>query len=887
MKFKTLNINNIASIETATIDFQEVHFANESLFLIYGDTGSGKTTILDAICLALYKETPRMKQSKSDKYVDESLIVRKSGENDGIQVSDERQYMRRGTKSAFVELTFLGNDEKNYTARIEFGVTRTGNLQKTIWTLTTGNTIFDRDKDIKNAINNAIGLDYEQFCRTTMLAQGEFTKFLRSDEKDKSGILEKLTGTDIYSKIGAKIYQRFKAKEDEWKFEQAKLGVIQLLDDEAIENLQKEMLQLKTNNETQSKQRSVLSSRKIWLETENQLKKDCQTAEDALNKWNDIALQPDYQIQRQTIAQWHNTTEERRAFHFLKELQQEKENNNNLGQSLKLQFSKLVAGDAWYEQGIQKKTLEIKDIQSFLNEQKPFIPMYAESQTINVKLIQYVNDINESRKYYHQVEAEQKKLPELEKDKNINDSKRVEIESLLEVKNKEILQQQQQLDALNKKNLQQKNNQCQTLLNEIQIAENQLNRRDEAKANLDSIIQQEIETDQLIKSLNQKKDELEPQLTQVKKEVEQAELLLNKSKESVGDYAKAMRATLQPGDCCPVCGQKVIHLERDEDFEKALQPVLQNFIDKKSEFEKIQTTINQFNADIKAQTLSLKTIQKKCNDKRMVFETMVEQTNDNCAKIGVDAYSITLLDDIQQLKNQQNEELQHVQQLLHQVDEWQKNVNNLQKEKEQLIEKHNIAKDAVQKSEHAIEQCRNLIQRSSDLAIQKQQSAEEAKQSVAEKILYPDWEQNIETTLQLLKDDTKEYANQVEKNQTLSNALNLEKNNQEQSKLIRQQIENNFPLWQVEVSMAPVENLTQAWSRLLEETISLKTKKAKNEEETKNNLQKIDHFFTANDNFQPEDLTRLANISRQTINQWEQILKELDEKGQLFKGAFG
>ena len=73
MKFKTLKICNIASIEYAEINFEDPLLANESLFLIYGETGVGKTTILDAICLALYKETPRLKQSKNENYSDDLL----------------------------------------------------------------------------------------------------------------------------------------------------------------------------------------------------------------------------------------------------------------------------------------------------------------------------------------------------------------------------------------------------------------------------------------------------------------------------------------------------------------------------------------------------------------------------------------------------------------------------------------------------------------------------------------------------------------------------------------------------------------------------------------------------------------------------------------------
>ena len=161
MKFKQLTIHNIASIADATIHFDQKPLANESLFLICGETGSGKTTLLDAICLALYKTTPRIKQSKSEKYVDESLQVLKNGENDGIQVSDPRQYLRRGTTEGFVSLSYTGNNGENCLAYIGFGIVgRTQNLKNVDWTLEVDRVVYSKDKDIKAQttgiiINNA------------------------------------------------------------------------------------------------------------------------------------------------------------------------------------------------------------------------------------------------------------------------------------------------------------------------------------------------------------------------------------------------------------------------------------------------------------------------------------------------------------------------------------------------------------------------------------------------------------------------------------------------------------------------------------------------------------------------------------------------------------
>ena len=109
MKLKQLTIHNIASIEDATIDFTKEPLADSKVFLITGNTGSGKSTILDAICLALYANTPRLKDSNMEgKLVDGSQK---------FEITDTFQLVRKGANKAFVTLTFTGIDGNDYEAK--------------------------------------------------------------------------------------------------------------------------------------------------------------------------------------------------------------------------------------------------------------------------------------------------------------------------------------------------------------------------------------------------------------------------------------------------------------------------------------------------------------------------------------------------------------------------------------------------------------------------------------------------------------------------------------------------------------------------------------------------------------------------------------------------
>lgn len=217
MKLQKLTIHNIASIRDAMIDFEAEPLSSSELFLITGKTGSGKSTILDAISLALYGTTPRLKNTNMEgKSMDGS-------DEEGVSTKDPRQLLRRGEWEGFVELIFKGNNEVNY--KVRWSICRAwkkaeGNLQKKKWLLTRLDNNVSYEKDIEEEIRQATGLDFEQFCRTTMLAQGEFTRFLDSKDEDKTGILEKITGTEVYSRIGIAVHEIFSEKKQ--AYEEAK-----------------------------------------------------------------------------------------------------------------------------------------------------------------------------------------------------------------------------------------------------------------------------------------------------------------------------------------------------------------------------------------------------------------------------------------------------------------------------------------------------------------------------------------------------------------------------------------------------------------------------------------------------------------------------------------
>lgn len=228
MRIQHLYIENIASIERAEIDFENGPLSSDPIFLITGDTGTGKTTILNAICLALFDKVPAL-----------NTIGSADEDAEGLRTNNTRQFMRKGTGYSCVRLRFVGNDEKEYEASWTSQRARkkpTGAIQKSIYPrnlLDVGkNKLYTKKNDIDAEIQRVVGMSFEQFTRTTMLAQGQFATFMKATDDDKSDILEKLTGTEIYSVIGRKINELYRGKSAEVDVVQAKIDGARLLPDE-------------------------------------------------------------------------------------------------------------------------------------------------------------------------------------------------------------------------------------------------------------------------------------------------------------------------------------------------------------------------------------------------------------------------------------------------------------------------------------------------------------------------------------------------------------------------------------------------------------------------------------------------------------------------------
>lgn len=285
MKIEKITLCNLTSIEGEhTIDFTQEPLRSASLFAITGDTGAGKSTLLDAICLALYNKAPRFENAETIAAPD---LEQEAPGALRLQARDVRHMLRRGQKEGHAQVVFSTPDGARYAAGWYLRVKRTGNYDRVTRTL---RCLAPRKKDfpeqeIDTAITQIIGLDYTQFTRTVMLAQNSFSNFLKARREEKSQLLEKLTGTEIYGRISQTIYQQTaQARQNYEALESELKGIFtnRLRPEELAETEERRRLR-QSRLKTMEEQSRLIETQLQWYSDNQLLEQKVRLCEDAQN----------------------------------------------------------------------------------------------------------------------------------------------------------------------------------------------------------------------------------------------------------------------------------------------------------------------------------------------------------------------------------------------------------------------------------------------------------------------------------------------------------------------------------------------------------------------------------------------------------------------------
>ncbi len=600
MKLKKLIIDNIASIEHAEIDFDATPLAGEHLFLITGETGSGKSTIIDCLCLALYGNTPRLKTAKGTDW----------DNMDNIRTDDVRQLLRRGAGSADVRLTFDDNNGTPYIATWHVHRARQkadGKLQDVERSIQTDEGAvqychYTKKTDLEKYAKDVIGLDMNQFFRTVVLAQGKFAEFLNSGEDEKARLLEKMTGTGIYAEVGKRIYRKFKEKEADLVGLQEQLKNIVLLNEEDKSRINQEITELKTQLTLQQQRRDIANKMNLWLAEKALNDKNLTEKKAALADKQALTQGQEHKNQAQLVDDWETTADARREQKAIHDAQRQIEALEQQRPAMQQEFDRLCASLRATVTDVEQKQQSLANIRDFLQQEELNKDMYNAIDTIKSVMNRRQAASRNIGAYSQALEQEQGRLPQAqEKVKQTLDTATACQQALEKM--------QQEYDALH--------------IDQVISRKDALNAVKQALLNHKNALVTAAQEGQTLNKLQQDLTDQQTSLKTALATIEGKRSLMEKAQAAVERHKdwnaliEQAHKTLHEGDQCPVCGN-VIH--------NLLAPKAQ------SELEQLQAEYNQAKQDVIGTEASINAtrqligrLEGQVKDKRQALEDMTAE----------------------------------------------------------------------------------------------------------------------------------------------------------------------------------------------------------------------------------------------------------------------
>lgn len=400
MRILSISGQNIASLaQPFAIDFTAPPLAGTGLFVITGETGAGKSSILDAMCLALYGDAPRLAGAVGDEVPDPS--------GKAIKARDSRAILRRGAAQGWAEVRFTARDGQDYVARWQARRARDKvdgqlqNVSRSLARTSDGQVLASQITMVSDQITALTGFSYDEFRRTVLLAQGDFDAFLRADTNDRAGLLEKVTGTGLYRAVSSRIYERTEAaRQTHGTLLQRREGH-QLLTDEDPAALEAERFVINEANQASGAQartlKDALARHTRYAETSRQVGLAKSTLEQA------VTSQAEASVDRAQLARIDQATPLRAQWQTLRDAR-DRVKNATSSVATTTEYSNVTAAKA---SALQEVTRQAEgEHKARENEFKIFGPLWDQAAALDSRITTATTEVKTARSQAEALEQE-------------------------------------------------------------------------------------------------------------------------------------------------------------------------------------------------------------------------------------------------------------------------------------------------------------------------------------------------------------------------------------------------------------------------------------------------------------------------------------------------
>ena len=591
MKFLQLEILNLASLDKQggeVINFEEGALGESTIFSIVGPTGSGKSTLLDAICLALYNRAPRYPRKKGDKNQNIEIFgAADASESNRLAPTDSRNILTRGKKEGYSKLTFLANNGSIYRAEwhVRFQRVRYENAKTALYKITRNREEITEEAADWNELPNIIGLDYDQFLRTVLIAQGSFANFLTAKENERYELLEKLIGCEeTYTNIATEIKKAKDQATDAYNQMAASVEAVKqnLLNDEELAQLKEEIARLEKAEKELDSQLQAISKDLQWFEeNDKQINQItiCQTdMEQAINAIKEMQAQ---------ILRLQLHDEVQPAVNLLQEVERQTQSIHEQEENILKAEGNIKSQESAISES-EKTLASLKEAVSKAQEQlEKALPVIAEARALKTKMEAAMPNLKEKKEA---LELAQKENQTAQKDveENARNIQKWEAETekanlALKTTKEEIAKQKQVLHEATQAAEQawetERNKTAGQNIEELQnsktVADRKLQDVQQAikvVAHLDAATAEKQKNEERILVLGKRNAEIDEALGKLTIEALTQETLTLRNSYTlmVSEKWEIHRANLTEGKPCPLCGSATHPYHTDNrQFEKA------------------------------------------------------------------------------------------------------------------------------------------------------------------------------------------------------------------------------------------------------------------------------------------------------------------------------
>lgn len=865
MKLKKLTLHNLASIEDAEIDFSAQPLSESDVFLISGKTGAGKTTILDGICLALYGTTPRLYNTQMQGYI-------KDSENE-IRIKHPGQLLRRNTGEGYTKLTFTGNNGVSYEATWSIARARnkpTGNLKQRVWTLLREDQTapLTREAEIEEEIKAAVGLDFTQFCRTTMLAQGDFSKFLNSKDTDKAAILEKITGMDIYARIGKKIYEITSLKKTEWEKSKIAIEGITLLNEEEKTEIGEEILKADreySELDTLSKQ---LRAKEKWLSADIGLRKENDKATTALQQAIEATETEEYRDKARLSERWNQTAEPRNSLSRIRQGEKELAELTARLRAHEEDYRQILSGLQFEKEKLENIKKELRENEGYFDRERERTPIYENAANILVHL----GNLEEGKKIISEendkIKSETDTIantlePALKEWEEKHKSLRKEKEDLKEASKKlEDELSQMGIDRL-RTAYQEKSEEAGNLQVIMKTVETLL----EQLGSIKKREQKCLETKNTIEKLAEECRQLDLQTEKAKTAEESYKEIYEGHKDTVDEFAKTMRSHLHIGDECPVCLQKITTaFESEEKLRELVALQEKHWKDAEKARKELEQKFNKANAEQTALIKLLKNEEKEIDKERRQHDENSASLKETMVWTGITEINEATLSKLEKLKKEIRYQKDEIEKELKKAAQKEKTLTQLRKETDKKANEEEKAQKEFNSVNDKIKGCRSRIEASSSVIKTKHKENLYHSEEIAQLTGLTnkeEWETNPGEYRKSIKQASEKYASMKRLKEELT------KKQEKTSAYIQTLQQSNAQLLKLmktwEQTMAEgareIPDLPTLATSLIAKISGLLAAISKQKEDIALNQKNLDSFLNENQGIRIEELDRLNHYT--------------------------